>query len=310
MTRKPRQFSTRVQIGEYTFTKKGIRRFDLRDPYHLAVTLTWPQFLAAMAGLYLTVNCLFAMLYLVVPGALANAHPGSFSDAFFFSFETLATVGYGEIYPGSLYGHLISSTEIMCGLAFTAILTGLTFVRFSRPRAKFIFADNPVVAQHNGKPMLMLRVANGRANSMGATTAKMNVLLSSTTVEGKTFRSAYELKLVRQHLPIFPLTWTVMHELGEASPIHNMDSAALIAADARIFITLESHDPVLTANVNDLRSYAPGDIKFGMHYVDAVGEGPDGTPEVDLTAISEIEPENGVPSTGAWDNDHVVAAEP
>jgi len=145
---------------------------------------------------------------------------------------------------------------------------------------------------------------------MGATTAKMNVLLSSTTVEGKTFRSAYELKLVRQHLPIFPLTWTVMHELGEASPIHNMDSAALIAADARIFITLESHDPVLTANVNDLRSYAPGDIKFGMHYVDAVGEGPDGTPEVDLTAISEIEPENGVPSTGAWDNDHVVAAEP
>src|SRR5277367_3606190 len=109
--------SAKVTVGEYTFTKKGIRQFDLRDPYHLAVTLTWPQFLLAMVSLYLTVNVIFAVLYLAVPNALVVGHPATLSDAFFFSFETLATVGYGEIYPGSIYGHIVSSTEIMCGLA-------------------------------------------------------------------------------------------------------------------------------------------------------------------------------------------------
>jgi inward rectifier potassium channel len=110
------------------------------------------------------VNVAFATLFWLVPGSVANARPSSFVDAFFFSIETLATVGYGEMYPATLYGHVVVATEIVCGVAFTAILTGLTFVRFSRPRAKLIFASHPVVALHNGKPTLMLRVGNGRAD--------------------------------------------------------------------------------------------------------------------------------------------------
>src|SRR5271168_1164770 len=151
----PREKSARVRVGEYVFIKKGISRFDLRDPYHVAVTLSWPQFLIALLGLYLTVNVIFASLYSVVPGSITFARPGNFIDAFFFSFETLATVGYGEMYPHGLYGHMVSCAEIISGLAFTAILTGLTFVRFSRPRAKFVFAESPVVAVHDGIPTLM-----------------------------------------------------------------------------------------------------------------------------------------------------------
>jgi inward rectifier potassium channel len=128
----------------------------MRDPYHLAVALTWPQFLATLLMLYLLVNVAFATLFWLIPGSVANARAYSFPDAFFFSIETLATVGYGEMYPVTLYGHVVASAEIVCGLAFTAILTGLTFVRFSRPRAKLVFASHPVVAMHNGKPTLML----------------------------------------------------------------------------------------------------------------------------------------------------------
>jgi len=101
--------------------KKGVSRFDLRDPYHLAVALTWPQFLAALLALYLTVNVVFATLYWLVPSSVANARPNSFVDVFFFSIQTMATVSYGEMYPATLYGHAVAAIEIICGLAFTAI---------------------------------------------------------------------------------------------------------------------------------------------------------------------------------------------
>jgi inward rectifier potassium channel len=130
--RKPREKAARLRFGAYEFKKKGVSRFDLRDPYHLAIALTWPQFLAALFALYLFVNTVFATLFWLVPGSVANARSGRFTDVLFFSIETLATVGYGDMYPATLYGHVVASSEILCGLAFTAILTGLTFVRFSR----------------------------------------------------------------------------------------------------------------------------------------------------------------------------------
>jgi inward rectifier potassium channel len=158
--RKPRipfERTVRSRLGSLEFELKGISRFDLRDPYRLAIALSWPQFLTVLLALYLSANIVFAVLYWVAPGAVAYARPGSFADALFFSIETIATVGYGAMYPATLYGHVVVAIEIVCGLAFTAILTGLTFVRFSRPRAKLIFAANPVVAMHHGNPTLILR---------------------------------------------------------------------------------------------------------------------------------------------------------
>jgi len=154
-SRIPIERAARFRLGSIEFKLAGISRFDLRDPYHLAVGLTWPQFVAALFALYLSLNVVFATLFWLAPGSVTNARPGSFLDVFFFSIETLATVGYGEMYPATLYGHVVVAIEIVCGFAFTAIVTGLTFVRFSRPRAKLIFATNPVVATYNGKPTLM-----------------------------------------------------------------------------------------------------------------------------------------------------------
>lgn len=283
----------KVQLGSYQFIKKGARRYDFTDPYHLAVTLTWPQFFAALLGLYLVVNTVFALLYAAQPHGLANAQTGTFIDDFFFSFETLATVGYGEMYPQTLYTHLVACAEIVCGLAFTAILTGLTFVRFSRPRGKFIFADNPVIARHNGKLTLMLRVANGRVNVMGDAQARMNILLSDVTPEGQRFRRALELKLARSHIPIFPLAWTIMHEIDEESPLFGMTAEQLIEEDARLFVTLQARDPLIEATVHEIRDFPPGAILMGMRYVDAVNSSASGIAEVDLSLIGAIEPDAG-----------------
>ena len=283
--------AARVRLGSFEFEKKGVSRFDLRDPYRLAVTLTWPQFLAALLALYLAVNVVFATLFWLVPGSVANARPHSFADAYFFSIETAATVGYGEMYPATAYGRVVAATEIPCGLAFTAILTGLTFVRFSRPRAKLVFAASPVVAMHNGKPTLMVRIGNGRAAVLTDGTATLNVFFLDTTAEGRSFRRAQELRLERAHIPIFTIVWTLMHVLDQRSPLHGYDAARAIETDARVFVTLEARDPTLSSVVHDVRYYAPQDIRFGMRYADPVSMGRYGTPVADLSRIGALEPD-------------------
>jgi inward rectifier potassium channel len=293
MQRDSHKRTARVRLGAYEFKKIGVSRYDMRDPYHLAVALTWPQFLASLLAIYLSVNVVFAALFWLVPGSVANARPYNFGDAFFFSIETLATVGYGEMYPATLYGHVIAAIEIAGGLGFTAIVTGLTFVRFSQPRAKMVFAPNPVVAMHDGRPTLMLRIGNGRLAVLLDATAKLNVLLSVTSSEGKRFRRVQELRLERAHLPAFPLTWTLMHVLDEKSPLHGYDAARAIASKLQLFVTLEARDPTLAALVHDIRNYAAEDIQFGMRYADAVVVAEDDTPVADLTRIGALEPDSG-----------------
>jgi len=290
----------RVRLGSYEFKKKGVSRFDLRDPYHLAIALTWPQFLISLLVLYLFMNVVFAVFFWLVPGSVGHARPGSFLDVFFFSIETVATVGYGEMYPATLYGHLIASTEIVCGLAFTAILTGLTFVRFSRPRAKLIFAANPVIAMHHDKPTLMVRIGNGRAAVLTDAMARLNVLLSEIGVDGQVFHRAQELRLERAHLPIFPLFWTLMHVLDERSPLHGYDATRAIEANAQVFVTIEARDPMLSTTVHDLRNYAASEIRFGMRYADALTTAKDGTPVLDLTRIGALEPDLGDRQEQGW----------
>ena len=298
--REPAGGVARVRLGSYEFKKQGVSRFDLRDPYHLAVALTWPQFLAALLALYLSVNVVFATLFWLVPGSVANARPDSFSDAFFFSIETLATVGYGKMYPATLHGHMIASIEIVCGIAFTAILTGLTFVRFSRPRAKLTFAANPVVAMHNGKPTLMVRIGNGRAAVLADAKAQLNVLLTETATEGTVFHRAQELRLERAHIPIFPLFWTLMHVLDERSPLNGYDAARAVKENAQVFVAIEARDPTLATTVHDIRNYPAEDIRFGMRYTEAVTTERDGTPVLDLTTIGALEPDVGERREQGW----------
>ena len=292
--------AVRFRLGSFEIKLKGISRFDPRDPYYLAVALTWPQFLAAMFALYLSLNLVFATLYWLIPGSVANARPNSFADVLFFSIETLATVGYGEMYPAMLYGHVVMAVEIVCGFAFTAILTGLTFVRFSRPRAKLIFAANPVVAMHNGKPTLMVRIGNGRATVLTDGEAKLNLFFFDTTAEGEPIRRAQELPLERAHIPVFTIFWTLMHVLDERSPMRGYDMARAIKTDARVFVTVEARDPTLATTVHDVCYYAPKDILFGMRYADVASIAEDGTPVADLRRIGALEPDLGDREEQGW----------
>jgi len=272
--------------------KSGISRFDLRDAYHFAVTISWPLFAIALLSSGLIINLIFAFLYLARPGAVQNLAPGDYPMAFFFSLETQATVGYGEMAPASLYGHTVAGAEIVVGMTFTAIMTGLLFVRFSKPKARFVFADNAVIATHNGQPTFMLRIANGRFTMLTHATANVGILLAETTDEGQHYRADHDLKLVRRKAHIFPLTWTLMHVIDHASPLHGLDAPALARLDVRLVLTLDARDSALGAAVQDIRTYTHEQVIFGMRYADAVWTDNMGRTTADLSRLSLLMPES------------------
>ncbi len=288
----------RVQFGAFELTKRGAERYDFRDVYHTLVALSWPQFLLVLLGLVLSINVAFASLYVLVPGCVANARPGSFVDAFFFSIETLATVGYGVMAPATLYGHVVSATEIISGMGFTAIVTGMTFVRFSRPRAKIIYATHPVVTTFNGQPTLMVRIGNGRLSLLTDARVNLHVLMKEMTDEGSLFRRSHELHLSRDHLPMFALTWTLMHPIDDDSPLAGYDAARLVEGDVRMFLTLQARDHVMAVEVFDMQDYGASAVLFGMRYVDAVTIDAAGNTIADLTRISLVEPDGHAAASG------------
>jgi inward rectifier potassium channel len=278
----------KVRDAPFELHKTGVETFDWRDPYHFAVTVSWPWFAGIAFGLMLAVNMLFAWLYLLAPGAVQNLPPGDLARAFFFSLETLATVGYGEMAPQSLYGHCIAGIEIVLGMAWIAIFTGLLFVRFSRAQSKILFAERMVVAQHNGAPTLMVRIANGRMTMLSHATARLAVLVPENSQEGHHSRNVYDLQLTRDTMPIFPLTWTMMHVIDAASPLHGLGPEELQARDFRFFLAVEARDAALGQVVQDLAAYRPNQIAFGHRYADAVTVDDEGRTAADISLLSQL----------------------
>lgn len=270
--------------------KAGRRWSGWRDPYHLILTLSWPRFFAFLAGFFLTLNLLFATAYWLVGGSIEHARPGSFLDAMFFSIETLATVGYGEMAPGSLVGHIISSLEILIGLMSVAIVAGLSFARFSKPTARVLFSDKVVVRDFDGHRALMLRVANERHNRIVEPTANLGLVRLEKTAEGEDYYRLHDLVLQRQRNLVFALTWTLVHRIDRHSPLYGWDARALAAAQSRITLSIVGHDETIAAEVHALHEYTAADIYFDHRFVDVVADSEDGTRIIDLTRFHEVVP--------------------
>src|ERR1044071_6692799 len=148
-----------VHVGQFEFLKINTGKREWRDAYHWILSLSWPHFAALLSGGYIALNLVFGVLYFISDDCIAEMPRGSFSAAFFFSVQCLATVGYGHMYPVTLYGNVLTSIVIMVGTFGLAVMTGLIFIRFSRPRARIEFTRNVVIAPFNGQPTLMFRGA-------------------------------------------------------------------------------------------------------------------------------------------------------
>jgi len=279
-----------VRVGDREILALGLERWTWGDLYHYAMTATWPMFFAGFALVYVVVNVAFAGLLALGDAPIANARPG-FEDLFYFSIETLATVGYGDMHPQTRYGHVVTTLEIFTGLSITAAMTGLVFARFSRPRARVIFARNPVVALHNGAPTLMVRLANARHNMITDATAKLWLTRLETSAEGVRMRRFLELPLDRGANPMFALSWTLFHPLNDSSPLLHADAASLAGVEASFVVTFAGYDETSAQQLYARTLYDHSDIVWGSRYVDVLEAGDDGLPRIDYRKFHDTAPE-------------------
>jgi len=284
-----RSHQIRVRSGQFEFVKLNAKKFDWRDTYHFILTLTWPGFAALVFGTYLLLNVLFAALYLLDVHAVAELPPGSFLQAFFFSVETLATVGYGHMYPDSVYGHLISMLEIMVGMFGLAVITGLIFVRFSRPTARIYFSKVAVIAPFDGVPNLMIRVANLRHHAMVEPDFRMVLVRSTISAEGEDVRRFRSLKLDFDHLITFPAVLTVRHRIDEESPLFGMTPEDFQQQDIRFVASIVGVETVIVAPVQGFRDYDYDQIEWNRRFVEIYAENEQGEWTVDYGRIDETE---------------------
>jgi len=277
----------KVRYGHLEFIKLNADHYDIRDVYHWTLTLSWPQFAGLVFGVYLLANLMFSVIYWLGQPCIDGVT--SYSDAFFFSVETFATVGYGHFFPNTLYGHVVSTLEIMVGLFGMAVITGLIFIRFSRPVARIDFSHNLVVAPFDGQPALMMRVANLRHHAMVEAEFRMMLILDQPVKEGGNMRRFYELPLQFERLIAFPVALTIRHMIDEKSPLYGMTAADLEKCDARLLASIVCVDSVIPAPVQSQQDYVWSDILFGKRFVEIYADVDAHRMTVDYGRLHDVE---------------------
>ncbi len=261
----------------------GLPRTIWGDLYHRALLTRWRVFVPVIALGYLALNLPFALLYMLDPAGITAMRGGSFADAFFFSVQTLATIGYGRLAPVDLYANLVVTAETLVGLASVALVTGLGFARFARPTARVAFTARAVIAPYDGVPTLMVRMGNQRRSQILEADVTISLLRDETTREGITMRRFYTLRLVRSHSPVFVLTFTAMHPIDADSPLHGLTVEAMRAMKAELLVAVTGLEETLLQAVHARHIYRPDDVVWGRGFADMIRLDPDGSRVLDFT---------------------------
>ncbi|CAK6692980.1 Inward rectifier potassium channel Kirbac3.1 [Synechococcus sp. CBW1107] len=245
-----------------------------RYPNHLMLAVPWPVFFALIAVGYVLLHLVFAALYWLDPHGISGvAGPAtSFLEAFFFSVHTLGAIGYGALYPSSLFTNLIVTIESLVGLILIALITGSTFSRFSRSTARILFSDVATVHAYNGLPTLMFRVANERRKTILDAKIRTYLAIDERTSEGHRMRRLHPMTLNRDCAPLFLLTWTVMHAIDQHSPLHRLTPQELTASQADIVISFSGIDETLERPIHAHHNYPIAQVLFGERFVDMMEE--------------------------------------
>ena len=257
------------------------------DISHRSMTASWPSFIAGAALVFVAFNAIFALFYWIADQPISNVPGGAYIDYLYFSIETLSTAGYGDMHPQTHYGHFVAAVELFTGIFSMSLMTGLIFARFSRPSARLLFADHPVISSHEGKPTLMIRFVNERHNIIGNATAKLWLLRNEVSLEGGSFRRFYELALVRSEHPALALSWTLYHVLDEQSPLYGLNAEDFAAADVSLVAVVSGYDVVAAQTIHARKSYDYPAIRFGQRYADILERAEDGRLRIDYGRFHE-----------------------
>src|SRR5258708_5339564 len=208
------------------------------DISHRCMPASWPSFIGGAALVFVVFNAVFAVFYWIGDQPISNVPSGAYIDYLYFSIETLSTAGYGDMHPQTHYGHFIATVELFTGVFSMSLMTGLIFARFSRPSARLLFADNPVISDHEGEQTLLIRLANERQNIISNATARLWLFKNIISKEGQPFRRFYELPLLRNESPALALSWTLFHVIEAGSPLYGLTGDDLEAIQVALVVVV------------------------------------------------------------------------
>jgi inward rectifier potassium channel len=276
-----------VRFGSREIVTEGLHLTFWGDISHRCMTASWPAFVAGAVLVFIVFNVIFASFYWIGNQPISNVPAGDYIDYVYFSIETLSTAGYGDMHPQTHYGHFIAAVELFTGIFSMSLMTGLIFARFSRPNARLLFAENMVVSNHDGKPTLMLRLANERHNIISNATAKLWVFKNIVSMEGERLRRFYELPLTQSQNPGLALSWTLYHVLDEKSPLYQITADDLAAFKASLVVVVSGYDVVAAQTILGRKSYEYPDVRFGHRYADIIDTSEDGRLRIDYGRFHE-----------------------
>ena len=271
-------------------TTYGLETHWWKDPYHSALHIPWWGFLLVASGLYLAANLFFAGLYLLQPGAISEVAPGDFANAFFFSVQTMATIGYGHLIPRTVYANVLVTIEALIGMLMIALATGLVFARFSRPTARILFSRVAVIGPHDGQMMLSIRAGNERHNKIVQADVTMSVLLNEQTREGGTMRRIHDLRLARASTPVLALTFQLLHPIDADSPFYGATPESLAAKEIELLVTISGLDETMSQPIHAQTSYSVDEILWSHRFVDIFGYTDSGLRAIDFRRFHDAVP--------------------
>ncbi len=268
--------------------RRNVRPAPLADLYHNLIARSWARLLGLLLATYLVSNVVFAGLYRLGGDCVTGA--SRFADLFFFSVQTLSTIGYGTMAPKTTYAHILVTVQAFGGTLFVALVTGLVFAKFSRPTARVMWSRNVVVIERGGKRYLQVRMANERANQIVEAQLRLAVARNEVSTDGERMRRFHDLALQRDRNVIFVLSWTAVHEIDEHSPLHGMTLEQMKAQTTQLICSLIGLDETFSQQVHARHAYTPDDFAFGMRFADIIGLDEGGVRYVDYARFDELVP--------------------
>jgi inward rectifier potassium channel len=276
--------------GKFNIVGLGAWYVYWRDPYHLMLTIPWIGFIGLVSFSYILINVIFAVLYLAGGNCITGATPGDFGDAFFFSVQTLASIGYGVMSPSGFYANAMMTVESIVSLLAIAVVTGLAFARFSKPSARIMFSNVAVIERFNGVPTLTFRAANQRHNQIVEAQIQVYLLRDEKSQEGTFLRRFYELKLVRSRTPSFTLSWNIMHPIDEDSPLYGQTPESLAKVRAQVAAAISGTDETVAYTIHARHIFSHSEILWDHRFTDIVYKSPNGDRYLDYTHFHQVIP--------------------
>jgi len=278
--------------GTFNVVRTGEPRFRHYEIYHRLITMSWTKFILLIFLSYTIVNFLFAGIYYLMGAEnlsmdASHMHEGEkFMEVFFFSSQTLTTLGYGRIAPVGSLASSVSAFEAMIGLLGFALATGLLYGRFSRPQAKLLYSENAVVAPYRDGTGLMFRLTNMRRNQL--IEVDIDVNMGYFEPESKT-RSFISLPLERKKINLFPTSWTIVHPINEESPLYERTQRELEEMNIEIFVLLKAFDDTFSQTVYSRTSYRASELVYGAKFIPMFTQLENGKTLLDLRLINAME---------------------